>query len=153
MMKSRNSANLSNKTVSYQGKNNFIEFEERVRYSEIDRMGVAHNKNYFEWFEIGRTEYCHKKNIPYKSIEDQGYYLVVAEAFCRYKRPLRYDETFLIRVFLKEISPKKVVFAYELVTKKDKKTIATGYTVHIATNSKAEVRSLPQDILNKLKGL
>jgi len=152
-MKSRNSANLSNKTVSYQGKNNFIEFEERVRYSEIDRMGVAHNKNYFEWFEIGRTEYCHKKNIPYKSIEDQGYYLVVAEAFCRYKRPLRYDETFLIRVFLKEISPKKVVFSYELVTKKDKKTIATGYTVHIATNSKAEVRSLPQDILNKLKGL
>jgi acyl-CoA thioester hydrolase len=111
-MKSRNSANLSNKTVSYQGKNNLIEFEERVRYSEIDRMGVAHNKNYFEWFEIGRTEYCHKKNIPYKSIEEQGYYLVVAEAFCRYKRPLRYDETFLIRVFLKEISPKKVVFAY-----------------------------------------
>jgi acyl-CoA thioester hydrolase len=153
MRKSRNSENLSNKTISSLGKNNFIEFEERVRYSEIDRMGVAHNKNYFEWFEIGRTEYCHKKNIPYKSIEDQGYYLVVAEAFCRYKRPLRYDETFFIRVFLKEISPKKVVFGYELVTKEDKKTIATGYTVHVATNSKAEVRSLPQDILNKLKGL
>ncbi len=142
-----------NKTASNKGKNNFIEFEERVRYSEIDRMGVAHNKNYFEWFEIGRTEYCHRKNIPYKSIEDQGYYLVVAEAFCRYKRPLRYDESFLIRVSLKEISPKKVVFGYELVTKNEKKTIATGYTVHISTNSKAEVRSLPQDILNKLKGL
>ncbi len=153
MRKSRSSVNLSNKTASNKGKNNFIEFEERVRYSEIDRMGVAHNKNYFEWFEIGRTEYCHKKNIPYKSIEDQGYYLVVAEAFCRYKRPLRYDETFLIRVSLKEISPKKVVFGYELVTKKDKKIIATGYTVHVSTNSKAEVRSLPQDILNKLKGL
>jgi acyl-CoA thioester hydrolase len=150
-MKSRSSENLSIKTASYQGKNNFIEFEERVRYSEIDRMGVAHNKNYFEWFEIGRTEYCHKKNIPYKSIEDQGYYLVVAEAFCRYKRPLRYDERFLIRVFLKEISPKKVVFGYELVTKKDKKKIATGYTVHIATNSKAEVRSLPSRIVDKLK--
>ncbi len=153
MKKSRSSVNLSNKTASNKGKNNFIEFEERVRYSEIDRMGVAHNKNYFEWFEIGRTEYCHRKNIPYKSIEDQGYYLVVAEAFCRYKRPLRYDETFLIRVSLKEISPKKVVFGYELVTKKDKKIIATGYTVHISTNSKAEVRSLPQDIFNKLKGL
>ncbi len=153
MKKSRSSENLSNKTALTQGKNNFIEFEEKVRYSEIDRMGVAHNKNYFEWFEIGRTEYCHEKNIPYKSIEDKGFYLVVAEAFCRYKRPLRYDETFIIRVSLKEISPKKVVFSYELVTKKDKKTIATGYTVHITTNSKAEVRSLPQDIVNKLKGL
>jgi acyl-CoA thioester hydrolase len=114
-------------------------------------MGVAHNKIYFEWFEIGRTEYCRQKKIPYKGIEDQGYYLVVVEAFCRYKRPLRYDEIFLIRVFLKEISPKKAVFSYELVTKKEKKLIATGYTVHVMTNSKAKVRSLPEEILEKLK--
>ena len=46
-----------------------IETEERVRYSETDRMGVAHNKSYFEWFEIGRTEFCRKKGIPYKEIE------------------------------------------------------------------------------------
>ncbi len=151
MKKSRNSENWPNRIVSSRGKNNFIEFEQRVRYSEIDKMGVAHNKNYFEWFEIARTEYCRQKKIPYKSIEDQGYYLVVVEAFCRYKRPLRYDETFLIRVFLKEISPKKAVFSYELVTRKEKKLIATGYTVHVATNSKAEVRSLPEEIFEKLK--
>jgi acyl-CoA thioester hydrolase len=114
-------------------------------------MGVAHNKIYFEWFEIGRTEYCRRKNIPYKNIEEEGFYLVVAEAFCRYKRPLRYDEPFLIRVFLEEITPKKMIFAYELVTKKEQKLIATGHTVHVATNAKAEVRSLPQKILDKLK--
>ncbi len=151
MRKSRNSENLSNRIGSTQGGKNFIEFEERVRYSEIDKMGVAHNKNYFEWFEIGRTEYCRQKKIPYKNIEDEGYYLVVVEAFCRYKRPLRYDEKFFIRVFLKEISPKKAVFSYELVTKKEKKLIAKGYTVHVATNSKAEVRSIPTSILDKLK--
>lgn len=151
MRKSRSSENWSNKITSSRGENNFIEFEERVRYSEIDKMGVAHNKNYFEWFEIGRTEYCRQRKIPYKSIEDQGYFLVVVEAFCRYKRPLRYDEAFLIRVFLKEISPKKAVFSYKLVTKTEKKLIATGYTVHVTTNSKAEVRSLPVEILEKLK--
>jgi acyl-CoA thioester hydrolase len=143
--------NFSNKSTPTQGKNNFIEFEEKVRYSEVDKMGVAHNKIYFEWFEIGRTEYCRRKNIPYKNIEEEGFYLVVAEAFCRYKRPLRYDETFLIRVFLEEITPKKMIFAYELVTKKEQKLIATGHTVHITTNAKAEVRSLPQEILDKLK--
>lgn len=134
-----------------QGGKNCIEFEVRVRYSEIDRMGVAHNKSYFEWFEIGRTEYCRQKNIPYKNIEERGYYLVVVEAFCKYNRPLRYDDKFLIRVFLKEASPKKVIFAYELVTGDEKKPVASGHTVHISTNAKAEVRSLPQEILNKLK--
>jgi acyl-CoA thioester hydrolase len=151
MRKSRSSENFSNNTALNKGEKSFIEFEERVRYSETDQMGVAHNKNYFEWFEIGRTEYCRQKNIPYKDIEAQGFYLVVVEAFCKYKKPLRYDQEFLIRVFLENITPKKVEFAYELVTKKEKKLIASGHTVHIVTNSKAKTCSLPTHIINSLK--
>ena len=127
-----------------------IELEEKVRYSETDQMGVAHNKCYFEWFEIGRTEYCRKKNIPYKDIEARGYYLVVVEAFCRYKKALRYDEKFIIRVALQELTPKKAVFAYELMTKKERKSVASGYTVHISTDANAKVCPLPSDILQKL---
>ena len=151
MRKSQSSENFSNKIALNQGKRSFVEIEEIVRYSETDQMGVVHNKNYFEWFEIGRTEYCRQKNIPYKNIEAQGYYLVVVEAFCKYKKPLRYDEKFIIRVFLEKITPKKVIFAYELVTKEEKKLIASGYTIHIVTNSKAEVCTLPPDILDKIK--
>ncbi len=151
MKKSQSSENFSNKTSSNQGDNNYIEFEERVRYSETDQMGVAHNKSYFEWFEIARTEYCRRKNIPYKSIEEQGYYLVVVEAFCTYKKPLRYDENFLIRVFLKKITPKKVVFTYELFTKDKKKLVASGHTVHIVCNAMAKVCDLPPDIVSKIK--
>lgn len=127
-----------------------IEIEERVRYSETDQMGVAHNKNYFEWFEIGRTEFCRKKGISYKAIEARGFYLVVVEAFCKYKKPLRYDEVFVVRVSLREITPKKAVFDYELLTKEERKIIATGYTVHIVTNAKAEVSTLPEELLKKL---
>jgi len=151
MRKSRSSENFSNKTALNTGENNFIEFEEIVRYSETDQMGVAHNKNFFEWFEIGRTEYCRQKNIPYKDIEARGFYLVVIEAFCKYKKPLRYDEKFIIRVFLKSITPKKIEFAYELVTKDEKKLIASGHTVHIVTNSRAKTCSLPPHIIDRLK--
>ncbi len=128
----------------------FIEFEEKVRYSETDQMGVAHNKSYFEWFEIGRTEFCLKKGIPYKEIEMRGYYLVVVEAFCRYKKALKYDERFMIRVSLRELTPKKAVFGYELLTKKERKLVASGYTVHITTDANSKVCPLPPDILEKL---
>lgn len=151
MRKSRSSEHFSNKTALNKGGGNFIELEEKVRYSETDQMGVAHNKNYFEWFEIGRTEYCRQKNIPYKDIEAQGFYLVVVEAFCKYKKPLRYDQKFIIRVFLENITPKKVEFAYELVTKEEKKLISSGHTVHIVTNSEAKTCSLPPHIINSLK--
>lgn len=128
----------------------FIEFEEKVRYSETDQMGIAHNKCYFEWFEIGRTEFCSKKGIPYKEIEMRGHYLVVVEAFCRYKKALRYDEKFIIRVSLQDLTPKKAVFGYELMTTEERKTVASGYTVHIATDANSKVCPLPRDILQKL---
>jgi acyl-CoA thioester hydrolase len=127
-----------------------VETEERVRYSETDQMGVAHNKSYFEWFEIGRTEFCRKKGIPYREIEAQGFYLVVVEAFCKYRKPLRYDQRILIRVTLREATPKKVVFDYEILALPDRSPVASGYTIHIATNARGEVRTLPEPILERI---
>lgn len=147
MKKLQNLGNSSIKNPPYKIKKTYIEFEERVRYSETDKMGIAHNKNYFEWFEIGRTKFCRFKKIPYSDIENMGYYLVVVEAFCRYKNPLKYDEPFIIRVSLEERTQKKFIFAYELVSKNGKKSIAEGYTVHIVTNAKGKVSNLPEDVL------
>jgi len=151
MKSSANSASSPNKEPSNGGKEPAIEIEARVRYSETDQMGVAHNKSYFEWFEIGRTEYCRQKKFPYKDIEQSGFFLVVAEAFCRYKKPLRYDDIILIRVVLEEITPKKAVFSYEILTKEDRTPAASGYTVHVVINAKGEVCALPAEILEKIR--
>jgi acyl-CoA thioester hydrolase len=148
-----NSASSADSRVRVEGEKPFILVEERVRYSETDQMGVAHNKNYFEWFEIGRTEFIRQRKIPYKEIEKLGYYLVVVEAFCRYKRPLRYDDSFFIRVELDELTPKKAVFSYLLLTEDEKKPIASGYTVHLVTDSKGTVTVLPEEILGKIKAV
>jgi acyl-CoA thioester hydrolase len=129
-----------------------VEIEERVRYSETDQMGVAHNKAYFEWFELGRTEFCRRRGVSYQEIESLGFYLVVVEAFCKYRRPLRYDQAFVIRVTLRESTPKKFVFDYELLTGNERTLVATGYTVHIVTNGRSEVTPLPEDIRASLAG-
>ncbi|MCP2620175.1 acyl-CoA thioesterase [Candidatus Aminicenantes bacterium AC-334-K16] len=113
-------------------------------------MGVVHNRVYFDWFEIGRTEFCRQAGISYKEIEDSGFFLVVVEAHCRYRRALNYDDLFRLRVSLKEISPRKLVFAYQILSEDGSLLHATGETVHVVTDRNLRLASLPPRIYQKL---
>src|SRR6266849_4966437 len=65
----------------------------RVRYAETDQMGVVYYANYLIWMELGRVEYCRSIGLRYKDMEvNDGIFLTVAEANCRYLSPARYDE-------------------------------------------------------------
>lgn len=126
-----------------------IEVEERVRYAETDQMGVAHHSSYLLWFEIGRTEFCRKKGLPYSEIERKGIYLVVVEVFCRYKKPLLYDQKFKIRTKLEEINGRKVKFSYQLLSEEGN-LHAEGYSVHVPTDRNGKVTTIPEEILSIL---
>jgi len=76
---------------------------------------------------------------------------MVVESFCRYKKPLRYDEEILIRVYLREASRKKFIFDYEVFSITKKHLAAEGYTVHVATDKNAKATTLPDDIFDKMK--
>jgi acyl-CoA thioester hydrolase len=125
----------------------YEDVELRVRYSETDAMGVAHNRVYYVWFEIARTEFCRRKGLTYREIEERGVFLVVAESFCRYRRPLRYDDPFVVRIALREIKPRKAVFDYEIRTPDGEGLYAQGYTVHVAVNRGGAVASMPEDMV------
>jgi acyl-CoA thioester hydrolase len=127
------------------------DIEERVRYAETDGMGIAYHGNYFTWFEMGRTELCRRRGLAYKDIEAMGYFIVVAEATCRYRRPLRYDDRFVVRTYLTEATPKKIVFAYEVTRPEDPAVVcATGETVHVVVDREGKVTPLPEDVLKRI---
>jgi acyl-CoA thioester hydrolase len=116
-------------------------------------MGIAHHKNYFVWFEMGRTELCRRRGLAYKDIEARGFFVVVAEASCRYKYSLRYDDRFVVRTSLSEATAKKFVFSYEVIRKDDPAIVhATGQTVHVVVDRQGHVTPIPEDVLNKIIG-
>ena len=39
-----------------------VDVDIRVRYAETDQMGVAYYANYLVWFEVGRSEFCRKRD-------------------------------------------------------------------------------------------
>jgi len=129
-----------------------VETEVRVRYAEIDAMGVAHHANYLVWFEAGRTEYTRAMGMPYRDVEAGGVRLVVTEAHCHFRRPARYDDVVIVRTSLREVSKATLTFAYDVVTKGDGARLADGYTVHAATDLLGRVRRIPEAVRTALGG-
>src|ERR1044072_4165705 len=116
----------------------------RVRYAETDKMGIVHHANYLIWFEIGRTEFCRARGFSYREMEEQdNAFLVVAESYCRYKAPARYDDQLLVRTHITELRRRSLRFGYEIIRATDGQIIAEGETGHVVTDGNGRVRSFP----------
>jgi acyl-CoA thioester hydrolase len=123
----------------------------RVRYAETDQMGVVYYANYLVWMEVGRVEYCKSRGFEYKQMElDDGVYLAVAEARCRYASPARFDEDVIIRTWVEEANPRMVRFVYEMRLAADGRKLASGETKHIFLGRDLRPCRMPEKYREKL---
>lgn len=103
--------------------------KERIRYADVDRMGVVYNGNYLRFFEIGRTELMRHFGIPYKDFETQGYLLPLVEAKIKWKGSARYDDVVEIKTTFNPANVNSTIrFDYEVLV--DNQVVASGFTVH-----------------------
>jgi acyl-CoA thioester hydrolase len=123
----------------------------RVRYPEVDRMGVAHHTVHFVWFEIGRTELMRARGLAYAGLEEDGILLPVIEATCAYHAPARYDDLLVVHTEVTESGPVRVGFAYRVERESDRLLVATGTTRHAAVDRGGRPRRLPAQVRERLK--
>lgn len=117
----------------------------RVRYSETDAMGLLHHANYITYFEIARTELFRAHGGDYRNMEERGFFLVVVNVECRYKKPARYDDSLTLRVRLKQWTGAKLVHEYEVTRQQEQ--IATGQTVLACVDRQGEVQRITEELL------
>ena len=117
----------------------------RVRYAETDQMGVVYHSNYFIWFEVGRVELMRQLGFTYKEMErEDGCYIAVVDARCRYKAPARYDDEVIVRTHLKNVRESLIHFGYEALRASDELLLAEGETTHMVIDSEMTRRSIPE---------
>jgi acyl-CoA thioester hydrolase len=115
----------------------------RVRYPEVDRMGVAHHSHFLSWFEMGRTELLRGVGCSYAEMESQGVFMPVVEVSCRYRSPVRYDDLLEVETHLMEISGSRVTFDYRLRRQGEDALLAEARTVHATVNREGLVIRIP----------
>lgn len=131
---------------------------ERIRYADVDKMGIVYNGNYLRLFEIGRTELMRHIGIPYTEVEKMGYLLPLVEAKVQWKGSAKYDDLVEIRTtFNPEKINSTIRFDYEILV--EGTVVANGYTMHsfIQANTFRAVKppkfflELIREIINKDK--
>jgi len=100
----------------------------RVRFAETDAQGIAHNANYFVWFEVARVEHLERYAGGYQRLRDLGIEALVLETHVRYLTPARFDDR--LRIHARCHGVKGARFRYDYAVERDDEVIADGWTAH-----------------------
>jgi len=105
-----------------------VSTEIRVRFAETDAQGVAHNSNYFVWFEVARIDYLERYAGGYQRLRDEGIESLVLESHARFLVPAVFDDRLLVHA--RCVNVRGARFGFEYAVERDGTTIADGWTQH-----------------------
>jgi len=100
----------------------------RVRFAETDAQGVAHNSNYFVWFEVARVDYLGRYAHGYQRLRDEGIESLVLESHARFLSPALFDDRLLVHA--RCVNVRGARFGFEYAVERNGETIADGWTAH-----------------------
>lgn len=77
-------------------------------------MGYVYYGNYAAYFEVARVEALRSLGITYRSLEDEGVLLPVADYSIKYNKPAYYDDELIVETtVLKAPFSARIEFHYE----------------------------------------
>ena len=100
-----------------------ITFERKINYYETDKMGVVHHSNYIRFLEEARCDWLTKIEMPFSLLEENGITIPVLGVNCEYKYHVTFEDTILIKVFVKEYSGVRMTVGYDVKDKKTGRTV------------------------------
>ena len=122
----------------------------RVRYSEVDRMGLLYHVTYLEYFELARSAWVRNFYRPYIEIEDEGFALVVIEAKLGYHKSAYYDDELEVEIKPSDWGRSRLAFEYAIFRKGEATPLCTGRTSHCFIGKNGRVSRIPDDLKKKL---
>ncbi len=122
------------------GKSLMHETEIKVRFSEVDSMGIVWHGNYLKYLEDGREAFGKKYALSYMEVFNKyGYMLPVVKIDINYKNRLFYEDEAVLRTIFSDSPAAKICFRYELIRKSDQKTIITAESMQVFMTEKGEL--------------
>lgn len=129
---------MKNKTENNAGECNLPRLEAeakiKIRFSEVDSMGIAWHGSYPLYFEDAREAFGDKYGLSYKLIYESGYFAPLVELNFKYRKPLRHGQEAVVRIIYRPTPAAKILFDYE-ITDASGEIYATGSSMQVFMDS------------------
>ncbi len=112
----------------------------KVRFSEVDSMGIVWHGSYVKYLEDGREAFGKKYGISYMDVFNKhGFMIPMVKLDIDYKKQLFYEDEIIIKTTLIDSLAAKICFEYEIRRKSDNELILSAQTVQIFMNKNREL--------------
>lgn len=128
--------------------------KEKVKFHEIDMMGVVNNAVYLNYFEDARVKYLQnlKKKYQLNEIMEDDSFFLIAHNEIDYLMPATFDDEMLVYTKIEWIKNTSFSFKHVIINEKSNLTIAIGggILVHIKLSTK-EKQKLPNSFISAIQ--
>lgn len=88
---------------------------ERVRWADVDAMGVVYYGNYLRFMEAAEAEFFRAYGFTYDALAgEHGIWLARIHLACDYRAPARLDDELVCRAELTKIGASSLTFAFPI---------------------------------------
>ena len=117
-----------------------IKTDIKIRFGEVDSMGIVWHGNYVKYLEDAREEFGRKYGLGYMDVyNNHGFMLPIVKLDIDYKNQLFYGDDAEMTISIIENPASKLIFEYELRRKKDNLLILNAISIQVFMNSKRKL--------------
>jgi acyl-CoA thioester hydrolase len=111
----------------------------KIRFSEVDSMGVVWHGSYVKYLEDAREAFGAQHGLSYLFVFDNGFFTPLVSLDILYKAPLVYGDEVTVKAIFIETEAAKIIFEYEVINAKTGKLCATAKSVQTFLNKEYEL--------------
>lgn len=123
----------------------------KVRFSELDPLGVVWHGNYVKYLEDAREEFGRKWGLEYMTIFSAGYYAPVFDMKMRFMQPARVDDVLEVECSYRPAVGAKLCFDYTVRRKCDSAVILTASSIQLFTSVSGEFEPSEPEFFSRWK--
>jgi acyl-CoA thioester hydrolase len=120
-----------------------IETERRVRFEEVDMLGIVWHGHYVSFLDDGRVAFGDRyPAVSYGRLREEGVAAPVVQLHIDYQAPLFFDEVMRIETTLHWTDALRLNYSYRIAGA-DGTTALKAYTVQLFTDLKGSLLLIP----------